>query len=107
MRLLHTLQIWRATSGSADDYNQPSQTFAAISTVRGLIQPKSGDELAQLSDAGPVRGKYRVFIPQPVDVTEGDQLLHLETSEVYEPTFVANAGGVGHHYEIDAERVWP
>jgi head-tail adaptor len=103
-KLHHTVIINRATAGTLDDYGQPSQTYAQLAVVRALIQPKSGRELALLNEAGPVRGKYRVFM-YPTDVTEGDQLIH--DDEVYELTFVADAGGAGHHIEADAERIWP
>jgi head-tail adaptor len=104
VKLRHTVVIERATAGTADDYNQPAQTFAPIATVQALIQPKSGTERAQLNEAGVVRGQYRVFMPI-TDVVEGDHLVHGD--EVYELTFVADAAGAGHHLEIDAERVWP
>lgn len=103
-RLHHTVVIERATAGATDDYNQPAQTYATLATAQALIQPKSGDELALLSEGGPVRGQYRVFM-YPADVTEGDHIIHGD--EVYELTFVADAGGASHHLEIDAERVWP
>lgn len=105
-RLIHTVAIERATDGAVDDYNNPSRTFAAIATVGALIQPKSGRELAQLNDAGRVRGEYRVFMPI-TDVTEGDHLVRQTPAEVYEITFVADAAGVGHHLELDANRVYP
>lgn len=104
MMFRHTVQIQRATPGAVDDYNQPTRTYATLATVQALIQPKSGQELAQLSEAGPVRGQYRVFMA-PTDVHEGDRLVH--GSDVYELTFVADAGGAGHHLECDAERIEP
>lgn len=105
-RLIHTLVIERSTPGSVDEYNQPAQVFAPLATVKALIQPKSGRELAQTNDAGPVRGEYRIFM-FPTDVTEGDHLVRQEPAEVYEIGFVANAGGVDHHLELDAHRVYP
>jgi hypothetical protein len=104
MKLHHTVQIQRGTPGAVDDYNHPSRTFATIGTVQALIQPKDGREVALLNEAGPGRGRYRVFM-YPTDVLEGDHLVHGD--EVYELTFIADAGGAGHHLEIDAERVWP
>lgn len=105
-RLIHTVEIQRATAGAADDYGQPARTFASIGTERCLIQPKSGRELAQVNEAGPVRGEYRVFM-LPTDVTEADHLVRQDTAEVFEIGFVADAAGVGHHLELDASKVWP
>ena len=104
--LVHTLAIERATAGAVDDYNQPAQAWATIATVKALIQPKSGRELAQVNEAGPVSGEYRVFM-LPTDVTEGDHLVRQTPAEVYEIGFVADAAGIGHHLELDATRVWP
>ena len=104
-RLIHEVAIERSTDGAVDEYNQPTQVFAALATVPALVQPKSGRELAQLNEAGPVKGTYRVFM-RPTDVTEGDHLV-TAAGEVYEIGFVANAGGVSHHLELDATRVWP
>ncbi len=103
-RLHHTVTIQRATPGAVDEYNNPSVTYAPIATVQALIQPKSGTELAALHEGGPVRGRYRIFM-YPTDVTEGDHLI--SDNEIYELTFVADAGGAGRHIELDAERVWP
>lgn len=105
-RLVHTIAIERATPGTVDDYNQPSETWATIATVPALVQPKSGRELAQLNNAGPVRFEYRIFM-RVTDVAEGDHLVRQDPGEVYQIGFVADAAGIGHHLEIEASRVWP
>jgi head-tail adaptor len=105
-RLLHELAIERSTDGAVDDYNNPTQVFATLATVRALVQPKSGRELAQVNETGPVRGEYRVFM-RPTDITEGDHLVRQDPDEVYQILFVADAGGIGHHLELDCTRVWP
>lgn len=105
-RLIHTVDIERATPGVVDDYNQPSLVFASIATVAALVQPKSGLELAQANQAGPVKGDFRIYM-RPTDVTEGDHLIRQDRGEVYEIGFVADAAGVGHHLELDCTRVWP
>lgn len=104
-RLIHSLAIERATPGAVDEYNQPTSTYATVATVAALVQPKSGREVAQLNEAGPTKGLYRVFM-RPTDVTEGDHLV-TATGEVYEIGFVADAAGLGHHLELDCDRVWP
>lgn len=102
--LRHAVSIQRATIGAADDYNQPSRTYAEVATAQALIQPISGIEAAGVTNAGPVRGDYRIFM-FPADVREGDRIVH--GSEIYELTFVADAAGAGRHLEIDANRVSP
>jgi hypothetical protein len=104
-KLHHEVEVYRATAGAVDDYNQPALTFASIATIHALIQSRRGDELALTSEGGPVRGRYRVFVEGLPDIQEGDHLVY--GAEAYELTFVENAGGANHHLEIDAERVYP
>lgn len=104
--LRDTVAIQRGTPGAVDDYNAPSISYATIATIACLIQPKSGRELGQVNEAGPVRGEYRIFM-LPTDVTEGDQIIRQTPAEVYQVGFVADAGGQAHHLELDASRVWP
>ena len=105
-RLIHTVAIERNTPGPVDEWNMPTEVWATIATPQALIQPKSGRERAQQNEAGAVTGQYRVYL-RPIDVTEGDHLIHQDGGEVYEIGFVADAAGIGHHLELDATRVWP
>lgn len=106
-RLIHMLVIERATAGAVDEYNNPTQVWATLAVVPGRVQAKSGRELAQLNDAGPVRGEFRVFM-RPTDVLESDHLILSESGEIYEIGFVAPRSGAGiHHLELDCNRVWP
>lgn len=106
--LIHELAIERATDGPVDEYNQPTQVFGTLATVRARIVVKDGGELAQLNEAGPVKGEYRVFM-RPTDVTEGDHLVRADPAEVYEIGFRADRSGRHsvHHLELDCTRVWP
>lgn len=101
-RLLHSLVIERATAGAEDSYGQPARTYAALATVKGLVQPKSYREVALQSQAGAVVSTHTIFM-RPTDVQEADRILF--GSARYEIVGVRDAGGVGHHYELDAKLV--
>jgi hypothetical protein len=105
-RLLQEVAIMRSTPGAVDEYNMPALSWSTLASVRALIQPKRGLERAQLNEAGAVLGDYRVFM-LPTDVTEGDNLVCQDPAGVWQIEFVADAGGVGHHLEIDATRLTP
>jgi len=105
-RLIHDVAIERSTAGPVDAWNMPSEVWATIATPAALIQPKSGRERAQQNEAGSVTAEFRIYM-RPTDITEGDHLIRQDTGEVFEIGFIADAGGIGHHLEIDATRVWP
>lgn len=73
---VHTIDVQRATSGAGDDYNQPGMTWATIATVKGLVEPKSSIEVAQLNQAGATVTDHSIFLPSTTDVREADRLLY-------------------------------
>jgi len=103
--LIHRLAIERSTTGAVDDYNQPGQTWAAIATVRGLMQPKSVREVAQLNEAGAVVTDHTAFL-LPTDLREADRIrFDPDDGRRYQITGVRNAAGIGHHLEVDCRLV--
>lgn len=104
-RLIHEVAVNRATAGAVDEWNNPTQVFATLATVPARITTKGGRELAQLNEAGPVKGEFLIFM-RPTDVTEGDHLVSA-TGEIYQIGLVAPRSGASlHHLELDATRVW-
>ena len=101
-RLLHTLVIQRASAGAVDEYNQPTQTWANLLEVRGLVQPKSVREVAQLNQAGAVTSTHTIFL-RPTDLQEADRIV--ANGNTYQVTGVRDPAGLGHHYEVDATLV--
>lgn len=99
-RLIHTLQIERSTPGAVDGYGQPVQTWAPISTVPGLILPKSARELALASQAGAQIGDYDVYM-EPTDVSAADRIrLVPDDGRLFELLGVKPF--LAHHLECDA-----
>ncbi len=106
--LIHSLTINRSVgNGVFDEMNHEGQAFAPLATVAARVEVKDGRELSQLNEAGPVRGRYRIFLA-PTDVTEADHLVRQDPPEVYEIAFVEPRDAMApHHMELHAERVWP
>lgn len=95
-RLHHTIVIERATAGARGERGGPAQTWAPLATIKGLVQPLTGLELAQLSQAGPVASTHRLTA-WPTDLLPSDRLV--VDGERYQVTRVAHAGGAHHHIE--------
>ena len=70
---IHTLAIERTSAGALDDYGQPSQTWAVLATVPGLIQPKSAREVMLASQGGAAVSLHTIFTG-PTDVTTRDRI---------------------------------
>jgi SPP1 family predicted phage head-tail adaptor len=101
----HSLVIERATDGAVDDYNMPAQTWATLETVRGLVMPKTAEEVAQLSQGGPVASDHTIFL-YPTDVQEADRIrFDPDDGRTYQIDAVRDAAGQGHHLELDAHVV--
>ena len=105
-QLLHTLSIERATDGPPDEYNQPSRTWATLSEVPGLVQPKSAREVAQLNQAGAVVSTYSIYL-RPTEIQPADRVRVLDdgVAGVYEIDGIQNQAGRNHHLKADARMV--
>ncbi len=101
-RLLHTLVIERPAGGARDEYGNPTQTWATLATVKGLVQPKSARDIAQLSQGGPVVSDLTAYL-YPTDLKESDRIV--SDGLTYQVDGVRNAGGVDHHLEVDCHLV--
>jgi head-tail adaptor len=103
--MIHTLAIERSTPGSEDDYGQPSQTYAVLATVQGLVQPKSYREVALTSQGGAVVSDHTIYL-RPTDLQEADRIrFEPDDGRRFEVYGVRDAAGLGHHLEVDARMV--
>lgn len=103
--LRHHLVIERAINGTEDERGMPAQTWSTLSEVRGLVQPKSARELAQLSQGGPVASDHTGYL-LPTDVKESDRIrFEPDDGRRFEITGVRDAAGIGHHLELDLNLV--
>lgn len=104
MMFAHTLVIERATAGAPDDYNQPSETYATIATVRGLVQPKSVEEQARLNEGGVVTSDHSIFLPSTTEVDEADRIVY--AGETYQIDGIERrAYGSLAHLKLNARKV--
>jgi head-tail adaptor len=105
-RLIHNLVIERSTAGAEDlDTGHPTYSYATLSAVSGLVQPKSVREVAQLHQAGAVVSDHTIYL-LPTAVSEGDRIrFDPDDGRRYEIRGVRDAAGIGHHLEIDARMV--
>lgn len=104
-RMIHRLVIERASDGAVDEWNQPAQTWATLSEVRGLVHPKSVREVAQLNEAGAVVSTHTIYM-RPTEVEPADRIrFEPDDGRRYEIDGVRDAAGIGHHLEIDARMV--
>lgn len=102
VRLHHTLVIERPTAGARDDYGNPSQTWATLATVKGLVQPKNVRDLAPLSQGGPVVSDMNIYL-YPTDLAEADRIV--SDGLTYQVDGVHDEGGADHHFRVDAHLV--
>lgn len=105
-QLIHSLVIERPTDGAVDEYNQPARTWATLSEVPGLVQPKTARELAQLNNAGAVVSTYSIYL-RPTEIQASDRVRVAAGSMAgtYEIDGVRDEAGQAHHLKADARQV--
>ena len=92
-----------AGAGTTDAYGQPVLAATTVATVPGLIQPRKGREVAYTTQAGPVVADFYGYC-DPLATLDNE--CWLEVGGVrYDVLHVADAGGLGHHYELDLRRI--
>lgn len=118
----HRVRVVRQTHSGAgapsldaegDDLGVPSGSERVSDPIPALIQPKSARERAAPTGEGANVGNFRIYLPivdvGPDDVlrkdsgTNGDPDADLDGD--YRILFVGNAAGMGHHLEVDVDRL--
>ena len=99
--LIHKLAVERATSGTLDEYGQPTRSYATLATFRGRIEPKSAREVAALSGAGAVVSDHTLYA-RPRDLRESDRVrFDPSDGRLYEITGIRDMAGARHHLTVD------
>ena len=103
--LIHRVSVVRyIEAGGEDEWLQPGRTIATVATdVPALVQHRRGIEIPEADGAGVTVATGVIFTGPTEDITEKDVIAH--DGEEWRVIQVRNAGGAGHHLEIDAERV--
>jgi hypothetical protein len=103
-RYRHTLVVKRAgATGATDAYGQPVTAETTVTTVPGLVQPRSAREVALASQAGVVIGGFAGYLDPLPGLTTADWIEVAGTR--FDILSIADAGGVGHHYELALRQV--
>lgn len=110
-RLIHKLAIVTPTGTSEpDEYNLPVPGEPDVALVRGLIQPKSAREMADMASAGTELSDHRIFLPLMDEPANGAWISdNQDTPELgrrYHITGVeAFRFGRSPHLEVDARLI--
>lgn len=98
-RLLHMLVVKRmAATAATDDYGQPVMAETTVTTVKGLVQPRSAREVALASQAGAAIGTHVGYMRPLAGLTTHDWIEHGGVR--YDIVSVPDAAGLGHHLEL-------
>lgn len=112
-RLRHIVTVQRATEGDRDRDGHATRSIEDVGEpIRAHIAPKEIRELALTNDAGAVLGDHTLWLLPSADVTEADRVTHTAADcpvpapgdypdATFEVRAVRNAGGAGHHLEVD------
>jgi SPP1 family predicted phage head-tail adaptor len=106
MNLPQTIVIERVTNGTEDEYGNPAQTWTALGDpVAASVQPKKAQDMALLSQGGPVISDHTIYL-YPTALNEGDRIrFDPDDGRLYQVDGVRDAAGRGHHLEVDAHMV--
>ena len=99
----HPVTVERVTSGAVDERGVPSQTWATSGTYSASNQPLSEQEVAQLSQGGPVAATHRIYILGAPDILEADRII--DGGKTYQIDSLMDPAGAIHHVEILAHVV--
>ena len=102
--LSHELTVVRTPySGTDDEYGQPSTGTPVETSVRGLVQPKTGREMEDSRSAGVQIADHTIFL-EPMDLAASDAIVH--GGERYQVVHIRyHAYGTAPHLEVDARRI--
>lgn len=115
--LRHDLLVVVFTSGGVldpegADSGHPAGAEVVLGPYRGLVQPRSARERASASGRDVNVGDFRIYLEGPaIEVVDADVVIR-KTADPdpdldgdYRVLFVGNAAGMGHHLELDADRL--
>lgn len=107
-RLIHALTITTVTFSTNpnddDAYGQPEPSTSDV-TVKGLVQPKTAQELADSRSAGTEVGDFTIFL-SPMDL-DASAAIAYDGDRFSIKGIRAFDFGTSPHLEVDAQRVGP
>lgn len=108
-RLRHQVAILRSTPGEEDEGGNPTLTWTVLATVRARVQPRplrdAVRELTDPTEGGTVVSDHTILL-MPTDVRAADVIRFVpDDGRLFRILGVRDAGGKGHHLELDARVV--
>jgi head-tail adaptor len=97
--LTDDIVIYKRTEGTQNDYGEKAETWNISSTVKGVIQPKSGD-VARVEAGQLVESTHRLYTLPTVNIVAGDKVKD-KNNVYYDVLFVGDDAGRTHHFKID------
>ena len=95
--LTMTIEIWRRSLGTQNDYGEPTDLWSKVTTICGVIQPASGN--LKRGDSGQiVTSSHTLFCLATCNIRVDDKVNY--DSKFYNVLFVKDAAGRDHHYEV-------
>jgi hypothetical protein len=104
--LRHDLTLLTPPDPDNDDWDS-IPTWAEGSSVRGLVQDRSGEAIEGPDLGGTLVANAVIFLPAGTSVTEQHKIRREDTQRVYRILHVRDAAGQGHHIELAAKLVEP
>jgi len=92
------VNIYRRNLGAVNDYGESKETWVKVTTVKGTIQPSSGN-VSREENGVMITSTHRMYCLATVNIKADDKIELNGTW--YNVLFVGDASGKGHHYEID------
>ena len=96
-------RVYRRTAGSKNDYGEASDTWALVGTIKGTIQPKSGNT-ARVESGILETSTHRLYCLVTANIHNGDKVLD-KNNKGYNVLFVKDASNRSHHYEVDLQEI--
>jgi hypothetical protein len=92
-------RVYRRTAGAKNDYGDASDTWSLVGTIKGTIQPKSGNT-ARVESGILESSTHRLYCLVTANIHNGDKVLD-KNDKWYDVLFVADASNRSHHYQVD------
>jgi len=96
-------RVYRRTAGTKNEYGEASDTWALITTIKGTIQPKSGNT-SRVESGILETSTHRLYCLVTANIHNGDKIKD-PNDVMYDVLFVKDASNRGHHYEVDLRQI--
>lgn len=96
--LTQTITVLRRVQGTVNEYGEASETWPTLTTIVGVIQPKSGN-VSRQDNGEQITSTHRLYCLAGANIHQGDRV-QLD-SVVYQVLSVTDAAARAHHYQCD------